>query len=52
MYFAVTLLEEGIQFCYLISTEPLNLYISMLSIEIIVIVHFQAFCLHILSIMV
>lgn len=52
MYFAVTQLEEGIQFGYLIIIEPLNLYIIMLSLEIIAIVHFQVFCLHIFNIMV
>ena len=52
MYFAVKQFEEGIQFCYLIITEPLNLYINMLSIEINAIVHFQVFCLQILNIMV
>lgn len=41
MYFAVTQFEEGIQFCHLIITEPLNLYINMLSIEINAIVHLQ-----------
>lgn len=32
MYFAVTQFEEGIQFCYLIITEPLC--INMLTLEI------------------
>lgn len=34
MYFVVTQFEGGIQFCYLIITEPLNLYINMLALEI------------------
>jgi hypothetical protein len=43
--------KRVMQFCYLIITKLLNLYMNMLSIEI-VILHFQAFCLHILNIMV
>jgi hypothetical protein len=45
-------LKRVMQFCYLIISKLLNLYINMLSIEIIVILHFQKFCLHILNIMV